>query len=42
MKMKNFNIYLGAYASWVNASPNKGSDKNDDRYGGRVRFKYYF
>ena len=42
MKMKNFNIYLGAYASWVNASPKKGSDKNDDRYGGRVRFKYYF
>ncbi len=31
MKMKNFNIYLGAYASWVNASPKKGSDKNDDR-----------
>ncbi|PAC67502.1 porin, partial [Enterobacter cloacae] len=42
MKMKNFNIYLGAYASRVNASPKKGSDKNDDRYGGRVRFKYYF
>lgn len=42
MKMKNFNIYLGAYASWVNASPKEGDNKNDDRYGGRVRFKYYF
>ncbi|MCY1698733.1 carbohydrate porin [Lelliottia sp. SL45] len=42
MNMKNFNIYLGAYASWVEAHPNKGADNNDDRYGGRVRFKYYF
>jgi hypothetical protein len=42
MKMKNFNIYLGAYASWVEAHPNDGDDRNDDRYGGRVRFKYYF
>jgi hypothetical protein len=42
MKMKNFNIYLGAYASWVNASPKAGDKKNDDRYGGRVRFKYSF
>ena len=42
MKMKNFNIYLGGYASWVNASPKEGDNKNDDRYGGRVRFKYYF
>ncbi|MGM8447115.1 carbohydrate porin [Enterobacter bugandensis] len=40
LKMKNFNIYLGAYASWVNASPKAGDKKNDDRYGGRVRFKY--
>lgn len=23
MKMKNFTIYLGAYASWVNASPKR-------------------
>lgn len=42
MKMKNFNIYLGAYASWVEAHPNNSADNNDDRYGGRVRFKYYF
>lgn len=42
MKMKNFNIYLGAYASWVQAHPNDGDGNNDDRYGGRVRFKYYF
>jgi len=42
MKMKNFNIYLGAYASWIEAHPNDGQGRNDDRYGGRVRFKYYF
>lgn len=42
MKMKNFNIYLGAYASWVEMHPNGGDNNNDDRYGGRVRFKYYF
>lgn len=42
MKMKNFNIYLGAYASWVEAHPNNADGNNDDRYGGRVRFKYYF
>lgn len=34
--------YLDAYASWVNASPKAGDKKNDDRYGGRVRFKYSF
>jgi hypothetical protein len=42
MKMKNFNVYLGAYASWVEAHPNQGDGNNDSRYGGRVRFKYYF
>ncbi len=42
MKMKNFNIYLGAYASWIEAHPNEGHDSTDSRYGGRVRFKYYF
>lgn len=42
MKMKNFNIYLGAYASWVEAHPTDGSNDTDSRYGGRVRFKYYF
>ncbi|MRB55843.1 hypothetical protein GH849_32840, partial [Bacillus thuringiensis] len=28
--------------SWVEAHPNDGDDRNDERYGGRVRFKYYF
>ncbi len=26
MDMKNFNIYLGAYASWVEANPNNGDN----------------
>jgi len=42
MKMKNFNVYLGGYTSWVEAHPTDGKKRNDDRYGGRVRFKYYF
>lgn len=43
MGMPNFNIYLGAYASWVNAdAKNNGGSNNDARYGGRLRFKYYF
>lgn len=42
MKMKNFNIYLGAYASWIEGHPNSGEGNNDSRYGGRLRFKYYF
>lgn len=42
MDMKNFNIYLGAYASWVEADPHNGDSSEDARYGGRLRFKYYF
>lgn len=42
MDMKNFNIYLGAYASWVEANPNNGDNSEDARYGGRLRFKYFF
>jgi hypothetical protein len=42
MDMKNFNIYLGAYASWVEADPHNGNSSEDARYGGRLRFKYYF
>jgi len=42
MNMKNFNIYLGAYASWIEAHPYDGQNESDSRYGGRVRFKYYF
>ncbi|ECH5588912.1 porin [Salmonella enterica] len=41
MDMPNFNIYLGAYASWLDASASE-SGSNDDRYGARVRFKYLF
>ena len=41
MDMPNFNIYLGAYASWLDSSAAQtGSD--DERYGARVRFKYFF
>lgn len=41
MDMPNFNIYLGAYASWLDSSAAQtGSD--DERYGARVRFKYLF
>ncbi|WP_034945737.1 carbohydrate porin [Erwinia oleae] len=40
MNMKNFNLYLGAYASMLN-SADTGSD-GDTRYGMRVRFKYLF
>jgi len=42
MNMKNFNIYLGAYTSWVEAHPTDGKGNSDSRYGGRLRFKYYF
>jgi len=40
MDMQNFNIYLGAYYSKIQSSEEISSD--DDRYGARVRFKYYF
>lgn len=40
MDMKNFNIYLGAYWSWLDE---KGGDESvHDRYGARLRFKYFF
>lgn len=42
MDMKNFNIYLGAYASWIEANPAQGDKHEDARYGGRLRFKYFF
>lgn len=41
MNMKNFNIYLGAYASRIEANPSNG-DGGRLRYGGRLRFKYFF
>ena len=34
--MKNFNIYLGAYAHGLNY-PNNGDGPEDSRYGGRLR-----
>lgn len=39
MNMQNFDIYLGAYWSQINADHHNG---NKDRYGTRVRFKYHF
>ncbi|WP_434670966.1 carbohydrate porin (plasmid) [Klebsiella sp. B345] len=41
MDMPNFNIYLGAYVSWLN-SKSEASDSSQDRYGARLRFKYLF
>ncbi len=41
MDMPNFNIYLGAYASWLDSSAAQ-TGNDDERYGARVRFKYLF
>lgn len=43
MDMENFNIYLGAYYSVLDSDGDDvHGDDSDDRYGARVRFKYYF
>ncbi|MFH7829107.1 carbohydrate porin [Kluyvera chengduensis] len=43
MDMQNFNIYLGTYYSILNSDGDGyHGDGSDDRYGARVRFKYYF
>lgn len=44
MNMKNFNIYLGTYYSVISSDNDnaQGHTGDDDRYGARVRFKYYF
>lgn len=44
MAMPNFNLYLGAYASMLEAdADNKiANGDNDKRYGLRARFKYFF
>jgi len=43
MNMKNFNIYLGTYYSILDSDTvDNSSNNDDDRYGARVRFKYYF
>lgn len=41
MDMPNFAIYLGAYASWLNAMSEDDGD-HQPRYGARVRAKYIF
>ncbi|CAK9886088.1 MAG: hypothetical protein XXXJIFNMEKO3_02512 [Candidatus Erwinia impunctatus] len=40
LDMPNFNIYLGAYASWLDTQ--EKNSHNDSRYGARLRFKYLF
>ncbi|ANS44830.1 carbohydrate porin [Serratia inhibens] len=44
MNMKNFNLYLGAYVSMLeaNAENKIANANNDQRYGVRARFKYFF
>ncbi|CBG90556.1 carbohydrate porin [Citrobacter rodentium] len=43
MDMENFNIYLGAYYSALDSDGDDvHGDDSEDRYGARVRFKYYF
>lgn len=42
MKMQNFNIYLGAYYSILDSDVQANKSDDDDRYGARVRFKYFF
>lgn len=44
MDMKNFNLYLGAYVSMLesNSENNIVNSGNDQRYGPRARFKYFF
>ena len=43
MDMENFNIYLGTYYSILDSDGDKiHGDDSDDRYGARVRFKYFF
>ncbi|RKS87632.1 raffinose porin [Orbus hercynius] len=41
MGMDNFNIYLGTYWSKLERDESQG-DGNENRYGARVRFKYFF
>ncbi|WP_434665432.1 carbohydrate porin [Klebsiella sp. B345] len=42
MNMQNFNIYLGAYYSLLDSNDKLSQSDDDDRYGARVRFKYFF
>lgn len=43
LAIDNYKIYLGAYYSKINAdNPNLISHHDDERYGVRARFKYFF
>ncbi|MDM7221742.1 carbohydrate porin [Klebsiella grimontii] len=42
MNMQNFNIYLGAYYSILDSDDKLSQSDDDDRYGERLRFKYFF
>ncbi|KER01660.1 carbohydrate porin [Photorhabdus temperata] len=44
MNMQNFNLYLGAYVSMLEANANNkiANSNNDQRYGARARLKYLF
>lgn len=43
LDLDNYKIYLGAYYSKINADdPNLISHHDDERYGVRARFKYFF
>ena len=43
MNMQNFNVYLGAYMSMLDGDKTySNDDDSEQRYGGRVRFKYFF
>ena len=42
MDMENFNVYLGAYWSRINLDNKSDQQHDKDRYGARVRFKYFF
>ncbi|MCT4703482.1 carbohydrate porin [Enterobacteriaceae bacterium H20N1] len=45
LDMDNFNIYLGSYWSQIKRDSGdlyNGDDNSDNRYGVRVRFKYFF
>ncbi|WP_305230142.1 carbohydrate porin, partial [Klebsiella pneumoniae] len=41
MAMTNINIYLGAYASWLDSTAAKSGNRYE-RYGARVRFNYFY
>jgi len=42
MNMQNFNVYLGAYYSIIDSEYRLRKGDSDNRYGARLRFKYFF